>query len=248
MAVQQGGGREIQLADRYTRMFNRPGGAGETLTKIRDADTPEQAYQWAISNSNMGATKLMRLRRTMGTEEWDSFRATVLDRLGRSTPGQVAMSEVGGDAGFSVATFLKNYDALAPEPKAALFGNTAADRGGFQLRTALDRLMRVSSDLERARRTSNWSNTARTAAGIGLYNELTSGSMTRAGSAVLGGILAPNLTARLMTNARFVNWLAGARQAASGSPRAYGPWIGRLAQIATTEPSIQADIYKLSRQ
>jgi len=75
------------------------------------------------------------------------------------------------------------------------------------------------------------------------------GNYGNAAGAVGLGFLVPYAGAQLMTNARFVNWLAGATQSvARVGPNSLGPWLGRLAQIGAQEEDIGPDVQQLLKR
>jgi hypothetical protein len=256
IATAAGYGRELQAADRYTRQFARTGGPSDTLKTIGDLD-PEQIYSWATSGTKQGATQLMRVKRLLPPEQWDTLRATVLDRLGKPRSSAVGRApELAGPGGgdFSIESYLSGWDALAPEAKTVLFGSARS----APLRHALDRLVAgaqpIAAHVRQVSPTTGSQTALRTAVPLGLLatagsipGQLAAGSIggaASAGLAVTAGTLAPYLTSKLMRNVAFVNWLAGARAAAS-RPGSLPSWIGRLTAIGAAEPAVKADVIKL---
>lgn len=249
-----GGQRELEAADALMREFNAPQGPGPALQSVRDAPTPERAFDVL---KGMKGSQLMLMRRQMGQRQWNEFVATTLEGLGRANPGAIGAAGMGGPAGdFSVSTFLTNFNKLQENPEVyqALFGG----RDYAALRTALERLLRVSTAIRETAPTvvsTGGSQTAARTAPIAQAGTALAGAQMMmsgrplSGAAVIGGALAPFLTSRLMTNARFVNWLAGARQGATRQGvEGLGPWIGRLSSVAVAEPKLKDDIEALMRQ
>ena len=197
--------RALSLADRYTR-FNRNLNL-PALERVQRQGTDQQVYDMLFPRSGRAdAQSLNRVLRNLQPEERSAVAATVLDRLGTPNPGSQAAED------FSAATFLTNWNRLTrdgPAARRVLFGGENAELG-----QSLDRLVRVASSMRDTARYTNWSGTARiglagaTAASIG--NPAMDGDVGGVVQAVGLSLVAPNIAVRLMTNPRFVNWLAGA--------------------------------------
>lgn len=226
----------LEVADRFTRAFMRT--AGQTLNKIGKTETDEAAFKFAMRGAQDGGTALTRMRRQFAPEEWDTVAATVLQRMGRATPGA---QDATGEA-FSVNTFLTNWSKLAPESKAALFGGKRYK----DLAPALDDLVEVVGSLKGAQKLMNTSNTARAmigwmsiqAAGGALAALAAGGDGTQSvGAGALAGVIAPRMAAKLITSPKFVRWLTTPVQEVSG----IAAHIGRLSAIAAEE-DIQEEV------
>lgn len=229
--------KALEKADRYTRMFMNT--SAKTMEKIAKFDADERAYDFALQASRDGGSGLARLRRNFEPEEWDTIAGTVLGRMGLSRAGAQNAS---GDA-FSVNTFLTNWNKMAPEAKTALFGGNRYK----DLAPALDDLVAVVGSLKDAERLANSSNTGRTLiaftqmsvlsgalgglGGLLAGGDATSGGLGGAGS-VIGTIVAPRVAAKLITEPKFVRWLAD--QASQTSVR-----FGRLVGVMADEPGMQ---------
>jgi hypothetical protein len=229
--------RALAVADRYTRI-NR-GQNMPVLEKILTQGTDDQVYRLAFpANGKPDAQALMRIRRNMQPEEWNTLSATVLDRMGMPTPGVA-----GAGDGFSVSTFLTNWNKLRASGDAArhvLFG------GGQNARLApeLDRLARVAERLKDVERLANPPGTARNlimgGGMLAMGNELASGDVKGAAMIAGLGIVAPRYGARLITDPAFVRWLSGAATAttAQASDRA----LVRLGAVAEANPELREAI------
>jgi hypothetical protein len=245
-----GARRALETHDRYVRALRGDRDAGvfreaplSRLQKMENAGTGEQAFNYAMSLAKEGGSRLYALRRSMPPAEWDVVAGTVLGRMGRATPanqGAVALGEEAGD--FSVNTFLTNWNKLAPEARAALFGGTRyAD-----LAPELNRLMRVVARVKDADKMANPSGTARNLfIGLGVLEagrDVVHGEPKSAAGKIAFGVLAPRYAARLITNPEFVRWLAQAGSIAQGNPNGMASQIMRLAGIAEAEPAIRESI------
>lgn len=196
----------IKKADRYTRMYETQ--YKKYIAKIIDTDAEEKAYRYAMSSAQYGGTTLKKLKNLFTTEEWDMVSASVFDRLGDASAG---MQNATGDA-FSINTFLTNWNRLSPEAKDVLFNS----KGHKETYRSIEKLTGLMSKLKEAGRSENTSRTAGALATMTMMQGLGGGiiGMTQGGdttsvlSYAAGGILAPRVAAKLITNPKFIEWLA----------------------------------------
>ncbi len=237
--------KRLATADRYTRIWSNT--AKDTMQKIANFDAEERAFTFAMNGAKDGGSSLNRLRRNFTEEEWDTVAASVLNKLGDATPG---MQNAAGDA-FSINTFLTNWNRLSPEAKTALFGGKryAAQREALEKLTGLmDRIKSVS-------RFNNFSNTAGAMqtqlllTGLGgATGYIYTGNYTGALAGV-GAALTPRMAAKLITNPRFVEWLAEPLATNSaGKGVSAASHISKLAVIAKEEPEIRTEIHEYMKK
>lgn len=176
--------------DRLENVLKRKGG-------------PEKIYTATMAGTKEGATTLRAVMQSLNREEQRILTATVMRRMGRATAGkQDDLGEV-----FSMETFLTNWNGLSNEAKRVLF-----DRYGPTFRADMDAIARVAANVREGSQVfRNPSGTAQAATQntmIGAFGmALLTGSFKTA--AAIGSIpVLANLNARLITNPRFVRWLA----------------------------------------
>ncbi len=203
-----------------------------SLRSFDDAGSGESAYakvlQAAGSTGTADARKLLTLKRSLAPDEWGDVASNVVRGLGKPTKG--ATGQV-GDEGFSVNTFLSNYNSLSPRGKNILFGSVGG--GGAKataLQTELERLARVADKLKAVEKGANASNSA---------------VATQAVGTVLGGIASLPLalkglaglaaTGEAMTNPAFVRWLYRATEKEPSQWRAH---LKQLQVLGQTNPQI----------
>lgn len=233
--------KALDTHDRYVR-FNRSVNL-DVLDKIDKLGADEKAYKFAMSGAKDGGSRLRTLRRNFTTEEWDTVAATAFENLGRSKPGAAGATEFSDDIGeFSVNTFMTNWNAMSPQARAALFGGTRYR----ELEAPMNRLVRVVDRAKESEKMANPSGTARNAlAALGIIE---AGRQTAEGDPLQGvgtlaaGVLAPRYAAKLLTNPKFVQWLATGVQLAEKSPASMTSHISRLALVAKGEPAIREEI------
>lgn len=239
-AAQQAGPRAVAAmdrADRYIRLnqnVNMP-----VLNALDRTASDEAAWNWAMSASKDGGSRLRALRRNLEPAEWDAIAGSALNRLGAGTAGAS-----GPEAEFSVARFLTNWRAMSPEARDALFGGTRYAR----IQPDLNTLVRVIDRLKDTEKMANPSGTARNLI-IGTLvgtagTQAFSGHPGEAAATVAGAVIAPRLAANLITNPRFVRWIAGVASAPSNPTGGWAGQLARLAAIGEAEPSIRAEVHQ----
>lgn len=217
----------------YARNIKLVDELAETMAK--KGATPEHLHQWAISGTDLGASRLSQLRKAMTPDQWAVVQAVELKKMGLPHPGQ---QDAFGE-GFSFQRFLTDYNRMDDRAKDLLFKGGKAD-----LRPFIDDIAIVSDVMRRAGGVmANPSGTARrgmfafvlfsvlgapTAAVVAANTDALTGAMT--GLATIGGAtLASNKTAKLMSNPEFIRWLG---QSTKVSPRNIPGHVARLANIS----------------
>lgn len=238
-AAAQKGGNALNTFNRsnqfYSSGMQRIEGQLENISK---KVSPEEAYRAAVSGAKEGGTRLWALRRSLKPGEWNQVVSTVVDRLGLAVPSkQDATGEM-----FSTETFLSNWNNISKQAKGALFGE------GTQLRRDLDKVAQAASVIrESGKIYANPSGTGLASGTIGAGGVAIGSAL--AGSfgitaSIIGAMTVNNMTARLMTNPKFVHWLA---QSTTLKPEKAAEHIKRLAVISQTieDPNERDDMTKL---
>lgn len=190
--------RTSERLEHLNRIVNKNGGA-------------EKVYAAAISGASEGNTTLKRIMYAVPKESQQALTAAVVKRMGMARSGAQTS---GGDV-FSARNFLTNWDKVSPEARRVLFG-----RHGPKFVESMNKVARVADSLDGGSKVfSNPAGTANRAAAIGYYASLpttlgagviTGSFLPFAGTVTLG--VGANALARLMTNPKFVNWLAAATE------------------------------------
>ncbi len=167
---------------------------------VRKGASPEQIFEAATNPASMrsGATKISGVMSSLKPAERDVVASAVLRRMGLAKPGA---QNAEGDV-FSTATFLSNWSSMSSAAKDALFSSGT----NAKLRPALDSIAKAAENIKAGSKIfANPSGTAPSEAlirtGIGLINPVTT-------VPTLVGMGAAHITARMMTNPKFVDWLA----------------------------------------
>jgi hypothetical protein len=183
----------------------------------------------AEKGAKASSKALVDLRSALDPKDWDQAVSVLVRRLGKPTPG--AVDALAAES-FSPATFITNYEKLAPVSRSILFGVPDTPK-----RKAMDQLVRVVGSLKNAQKTRQSPNTAPTLGTTGLlgYTALTGDIVTPALTAV-----GANVAARLMTFPPFINLYAA-------TVRGAGPdTVARLSQFSRQYPQHASELRALS--
>jgi len=228
----------LKTADRYTRIYETQ--YRQTMNKIMQYDAEEKAYNFALSGAEYGGSMLGKLKTLFKPEEWDTVSASVLNKLGKASAGQ---QDATGEL-FSINTFLTNWNKMSPEAKEVLF-NTKGNKETYQ---ALNKLTGLMSKLKEVGRSQNTSNTAGAintmvmlqglgGAATGLYAG--DGDISSIAGYGIGAVLAPKYAAKLLTNPKFIEWLATPVEQGISSIPAH---IARLTALANEDELLREPI------
>jgi len=161
------------------------------LKDIFNTDSGSQAYNAMTNllkagNNRQSTAKLIEVKKALPKEEFNTFKATLVQNLGLATKGnQNALGDV-----FSGSTFLTNYNGLDKSARRVLMGDAAPE------------LEKLASVVEMARNADRAYNVSRTAPALATQSILT-------GVAAFGGAGATTIgvasTAKLLVGLYIVN-------------------------------------------
>jgi hypothetical protein len=211
-------------ANNFTRAFHdRMDMVQDTLSR----NNPDEIYRNILSNAAEGPTKLTAMLRSIPKDDQKAVVSAFVNRMGRVAPG---MQDETGEL-FSSRTFLTNYNKLDKASRQVLFG-----RFGSKFQQDLQKIATVADKIDKASQVlANPPGTA--AAGGAIGSAMAVGGGVAAGkfgfaSGVIGTLVGARQAARLYTNPKFVEWLAG--NIDKPISRASGV-IGALSTIASDE-------------
>jgi hypothetical protein len=212
--------------------------------------SPERAYARVESDMRNSGQSAVKLMSALPLENRKLVLATAIDRLGRARPGA---QNADGDA-FSASTFLTNWNKMSPEAKKTVTWMP----NGSAMRDQLDMIARAADRLGQASKVySNPSGTAQATNAVGAISGLASGlSLAAAGhvgaglmsaGGILGTMAIFNVSARTMSNPRFVKWLADSTKM---RPQQIQQHLARLSLMATreTDPEARAELQELQQR
>lgn len=222
--------------DYYSARQERIEGA---LQKVLGKDRMPEDIFAATSPKNAEQVNLLRqVMRSLKTDEREVVTRAVIGRLGKASPGR--QSDV-GDV-FSTDQFLTNWNKISKQAKVQLFPD-------IQQRAHLEIVAKTAAKIKEAGSVGqNYSNTAGNIAQYTLYGGAALGAATGnipVVATAAGGLAASNLTARLLTNPKFVQWLA---QSTRVKPEQAAAHMKRLAVIYnTSDEETRKDLEKYSQ-
>lgn len=244
---------KLKRADLF---YNKAMGRMDEVAKIIDkSGGGEVIFNALVSGTKDGATRLTSVMRSIPIDAKKDVTAAVIRRMGTAKEGKGA-SDVFAEQ-FSTETFLTNYNKLSKEAKMALFGQAEYGKTFF---ADMDAVAKAARNLrESGKYLMNTSGTARQSQFTSLFSAVASipgliaggatqsaiaGAIT-AGTAALGSAGIANLSARLMTNPKFVRWLATTTKL---PPKVGAAQVDLLAKANRDDDDIQqfAEVYKQS--
>lgn len=172
----------------------------KSLDSTIKAKSPERAFEAfsAMAQEGRASSDVKRMRaikKSMTRDDWNDVSASIVDRLGRATPGQQGAD---GDT-FSAIKFLTDWNKMSPEARNILLPEAT--------RIELQKLARVAELAKTASAERNFSNTGTIAAW--LATTAAAATAPVATGATLGGAL---IGAKAMTSPIFLRALnKGAR-------------------------------------
>lgn len=200
----------------------------DQLKNIAKHAEPEKVFKAAMAGASDGPTRLRTIKKSLTPEEWDLVAKTQLSRMGKRLPSQSGVEE-----GFSINTFLTNYNRMDPASRKVMFSGN--------LDRSVDDIAKVVDDLRVAR--SVGANPSGSAGGIAdiATTALLAGGAFEPSLAVLAslGIGSSNVTARLFSSPDFIRWVG---QSTRVRPENFGKHVGQLSTIARQNPEIAEEI------
>lgn len=202
---------DLRRANSFTRGLHEK--VDNYLDPVTSKKTPEEVFNALMQNTQEGGTRLREVMNSIPEGQRKIVSATVFDKMGKARPGQQGAE--GTD--FSVETFLTNWNKLSPLAKKQITRDFSSE-----MNRSLDNITQASERIRNVNRAMpNPSGTGitnsvfnlMTGVGGGMLGALSgsgsvSSALVGAGGLMLTGAVLPNITARMMTNPKFVNWLS----------------------------------------
>jgi hypothetical protein len=250
--------KALSSLKRADLFYNKAMGRMDEISKIVDkSGGGEVIFNALVSGTKDGATRLTSVMRSLPIEAKKDVTAAVIRRMGTAKEGRSA-SDIFAEQ-FSTETFLTNYNKLSKEAKMALFGQAEYGKTFF---ADMDAVAKAARNLrESSRYLMNTSRTTTQQQYGTLFNSIASipgvvlggaaYGATQSGmaaaitgaAATVGSAGVANLSARLMTNPKFVRWLATTTKL---PPKVGAAQVDLLAKANRDDEDIQqfAEVYK----
>lgn len=181
-------------ANNYTRA-----GVGrlERIEPVIDRVAPEQSYTALANTLKENNSTFQAVKKSLPQDARGQFAGTVIERLGRATPGQ---QNADGDA-WSPETFLTNWSKIKPEARAELLSGIP---NAGQVATLVDSVAKSASMMrDNSKMWANPSGTAANATARGII-----GTVAAGGAGALAGAVNPLLPLGAAAGLGGVNLLA----------------------------------------
>lgn len=192
----------------------------ENIQPLLDKGTPEEVFKFATSQSKLGGTRISQIMRSLNEPQKDFVRSTLVRDLGLAQKGaQGAEADV-----FSPQKFMAEYSVLKKN------GTEKAIFTPEQI-TAFNRLNKA---VELTKNTEQAGKKNQLMQAIGL----TSVGVSTGGLGLIPALGGARISANLMTNPKFINWLAIASQV---TPKELPKQLNRLSAITAANPEIRED-------
>ena len=250
-----------EAANKYTKEKLGEGTGNISFVKEvirRGKKDATNALDFALAKKDKTGARLLKLKEEFTPEEFEVLSGYMMGQMGLPIASRAGVSAVGDGAidavevlaekGFSPKRFIDNFGKLSPEAQQVLFNNDP------MLKSALDDFVMVTKRVaDSAEAMSNPSGTARVYGAMGMFSPAAIGGVVEAatgvGSLYDAGFLSlvtPAASSKLMTNARFVNWLGEAIETAAYNPNSMGQHVRRLYQIYELEPEIRDEVQAIA--
>lgn len=193
----------------------------ENIQPLLDKGTPEEVYKYATSQSKLGGTKIGQIMRSLNEPQKDFVRSTLVRDMGLAQKGaQSAEANV-----FNPQKFMAEYSVLKKNgTEKAIF--TPEQVTAFN---RLNKAVELTKNTEQAGKKNMLLPTA----------SLLSVGIPTAGAGLIPAIGGGRLTANLMTNPKFINWLAITAQS---TPKELPKHLNRLSAITAANPEIREEV------
>ena len=198
----------LSRANKYYKSgLNRIDNYLEPIFKTSD---PDRIASLLLNTGKEGATRLNAIKKSLTTEQYDVFLSNIMERMGRLQPGQSLSGDLVEGAGkFSSETFLTNFNRLSVEAQEALFKGKGWTSG---MKKDFTDILKISNFIRLSGRTfKNPSGTADRIVGQGMMLGAAGSLAVNPAFALVGLPLvigSSRVVAGLMTNPRFIKWLA----------------------------------------
>jgi len=193
----------------------------ENIQPLLDKGTPEEVYKYATSQARLGGTRVSQIMRSLNDNQKEFIRGTLIRDLGLAQKGvQSAEANI-----FSPQKFMAEYSTLKKNgTEKAIFTSEQVD--AFN---RLNKAVELTKNTEQAKQQKQLMQA------IGL----TSVGVSTGGAGLVPALGGARITANLMSNPKFINWLATTSQSA---PKDVPRHLSRLSAITAAKPEIREDV------
>ena len=205
----------------------------DLFDKLSKYDEPEKLIGQLLNGSKFGATRLKKIKSELTKDEFNQVISHQWRQLGYSKGGDLEMKE------FSPTKFISGWQAIEPTAKDVLFGKNTP------LRQDMDKIYNL---FEKIVANVKLGNPPKTAANLFAMQTIANLAI-RPITTAIGSIMIPWAGAKLITNPKFIRWLAQSHQILDNSAskttnisKIIQQRYGQLIAIANDNPEISEEI------
>jgi len=205
----------------------------DLFDKLSKYDEPEKLIGQLLNGSKFGATRLKKIKSELTKDEFNQVISHQWRQLGYSKGGDLEMKE------FSPTKFISGWQAIEPTAKDVLFGKNTP------LRQDMDKIYDL---FEKIVANVKLGNPPKTAANLFAMQTIANLAI-RPITTAIGSIMIPWAGAKLITNPKFIRWLAQSHQILDNSAskttnisKIIQQRYGQLIAIANDNPEISEEI------
>lgn len=201
IAFEKGAAKEFTRANKFTSAGHAR--IDDFVERIANKVDLDKVFNVVVKGGE-GSQVINSFKRSLKPEEWEAVASNVIRRLGKPTDSQ---NVVGGE-GFSINSFVTQWNKLGPAKKALFSGSNKLNEYQANLDRIAKSAQRFKDDtVAQANPSGSGVFAANVGAGGGAVVAAASGNFGAAAS-LLALVAANNRAAALMANPRFVKWLA----------------------------------------
>lgn len=214
------------------------------------------ALKYIESGAKDGGEDLIKLKSLLNPDEYNVMAGYLLGKMGLPTAGRRTAVALGEEAategaevlaqqGFSPKTFLTNWNNISLEAKEALFRGTEHEKLIPELDALVETVQRIGVAADQM---ANPSGTARVMGALSMFGigaaDAGFGQMVGSEGFEYGfsALIAPYMSAKLMTKPSFVKWLTEGVEKAAYDPQSWGQHVRRLYQIYEVNPDVREEV------
>jgi hypothetical protein len=210
----------------------------EYVDTFMKGDFAQGMYRDFVNGDQGVAGKIEFTKKNLSPSQFKEFQSMMFHQMGLESK----TAAEGAEKSFSAVALKRNWVNAQEEAKTALMG-----KNDEPLRKALDRWSKVGGQVDAVKALKEPSGSWYVAGGAEGAAAVIGYAASGSPGAAASMLLLPTAgfgAARLMTNARFVNWLADGAKPAALTAKGFASHMSKLAMIYEVEPSIRDALHE----
>jgi len=225
---EQKGGDALNAFQRHNKFYSNFARKNEEIVnRLLKNKTATQTFKDIINNAKVDAKNARTVLNSLKGEEKQVFSESLISELGQSPQNE-----------FAPTTLARKFKALEPESQEIIL-NGIPKESRSQFRSVIDSidLIKDTLDLANKSRTAYTNTLTKILTGVGIGY---AGSAIGVGKAALLALGGRGVSSKLLTNPKFIKWLAETEKVTS--PEKFTSQIAKLQSVAKAQPYIAMDI------